>query len=122
MARWVWRALYGLVVVAVAGQLALSLYIAWHSAGGDFGKLYYGWHQPEPYGPTAASRPTWRGLPHSWYRNLNPPHVFLLAWPFAALPNRVAWLCWLVVQVGSLAALVICAVRRGSGSGWPAMR
>jgi len=87
----------------------------------DFGKLYYGWHQEAPYARSPASLDVWSGSAQ-WYRNLNPPHAFLLAWPLSGLPVRIAWICWFLLQMASIALLVGYTVRRCSGSGWPAAR
>jgi hypothetical protein len=106
--------------VLLAAQLGLSIVIAGRTAGADFGKLYYGWHLRDPYARTPTSLDVWPGRPNSWYRNLNPPHVSLIVWPFVSLPVRVAWVCWLLLQLASIAAIVRFTVRRGSGSGLPA--
>jgi hypothetical protein len=105
-----------------AGQLTISLVIVSRTYGSDFGKLYFGWHQADPYARSRASLDVWHGHPAPWYRNLNPPHVFLIVWPLSFFPVRTAWMLWFLLQVAAIAAIVRFTARHGSGSGWPARR
>jgi hypothetical protein len=105
------------LAVIFGGQLTISLVIASRTYGSDFGKLYFGWHQTDPYARSPASLDVWAGHPDPWYRNLNPPHVFLIVWPLSFLPVRPAWLLWFLLQVASIALVVRSTARPGSGSG-----
>ena len=118
------RSRAALVVVGalVLAQWSLSVATVWRTSGADFGKVYFGWHQAEPYGRTPASLDVRPGQSDAWYRNLNPPHVFLIVWPVSHLPVRAAWMCWVLLQLASIAFLLRFTVRHGSGSGSPAAR
>jgi hypothetical protein len=116
------RLAFAALAVVFVAQLTTSLVIVSRTYGSDFGKLYFGWHQASPYARSPASLDVWHGYPEPWYRNLNPPHVFLIVWPLSFLPVRAAWMCWFLLQIAAMGLLVAYTVRRGSGSGWPAAR
>lgn len=120
MTRLPRRLSFACLACLLGAQLALSVVSASRTAGADFGKLYFGWQQGNLYARTPASFDVWPGHDDPWYRNLNPPHVFLIVWPLVHLPVHTAWMCWLVLQVATIAAIVCFIIRRGSGSGWPA--
>ena len=111
------RLAFAALALVFAAQLTIALVIVSRTYGSDFGKLYFGWHQDAPYARSPASLDVWHGYPEPWYRNLNPPHVFLIVWPLSFLPVRAAWMLWFLLQVASIAVLVRSTVRRGSGSG-----
>jgi hypothetical protein len=117
MSGWQRRVVFVFVLLGVLAQLTLSGYLVTLNSATDFGKLYFGWHQADLYSRSPASLDVWRGHVGHWYRNLNPPHVFLLAGPFSRFPLHSAWVCWFLLQLASIAWLVRFTIRRGSGSG-----